>query len=99
MGNARIGTIIDCLFDPHDMTSLFVLMASAIRILAQEGTDAILCTASHSQVQDTLKQCGFVRFPGNLNFVYHDPFKNIDDGITLKSWHLMRGDCDADGNF
>jgi hypothetical protein len=99
MGNARIATIIDCLFDPQDSIALSSLIANAVRICEREGADAMLCTASHTQVQDTLRKCGFVGIPGNLNFVYYDRLKVIDESIGLESWHLMRGDCDADGNF
>jgi hypothetical protein len=99
MGNSRVGTILDCLFDPDDSKPLQSLLASSVRLLRRERADAIFCTASHFQVQKLLRRNGFIKVPGNLNFAYHDRSHAIPQKHPLSSWHLMRADSDADGNF
>jgi hypothetical protein len=37
--------------------------------------------------------------PGNLNFAYRDRLNTLSTEVPLDSWHLMRGDSDADANF
>jgi len=99
MGNTRMGTIIDCLFDPGDLRVLQALVAAAIKLFKRERVDIIFGTASHSQVQKLLSLNGFIKVPGNLNFAYHDRIDIIRKDLRLTSWHLMRGDSDADANF
>ncbi len=99
MGSAKVGSIIDCLFDPEDPRGLHALLTAAVDLFKREQVDVIVCTASHFKVQRLLWLNGFVKVPGSLNFAYHDKADSIRAGLGLASWHLMRGDSDADGNF
>lgn len=99
MGSMRVATIVDCLFDPLDMRALQSLLSSAIRLCKQEACDALFCTASYAPLQKLLALNGFIRIPGNLNFAYFDKNHNLRPDLSLGSWHLMRGDSDADGNL
>lgn len=99
MGCMRVGTIVDCLFDPTDPQGLQSLLAGAVRLCKKETVAAIFCTASYAPLQKLLSLNGFIKIPGNLNFAYHDKMKAIRPDFSLASWHLMRGDSDADANF
>jgi len=99
MGWLRIATIIDCLFDPSHPQSLQALLSASFKRLTGEGVDVIFCTASHRAVQELLVKNAFIKMPGNLNFAYHDRTGSINKHVSLRAWHLMRGDSDAAANF
>lgn len=99
MGNLRVGTLVDCLFDPERPSTLWALLRDAVRFCRHEGTDVIFCTASHAGLRRELLLSGFLRSPGSLNFAYHDHRSTIDATLPLRAWHLMRGDSDADSNL
>lgn len=100
MGDTRIGTVVDCLFNPEDGgEDLQALIAAAIRLCRQERVDAMLCTASHPVVHRVLRQNGFVRVPGSLNFAYWDTRGVLGAVNNTASWHIMRGDSDGDQNL
>jgi hypothetical protein len=99
MGNMKVGTIVDCLFDPGASTPLQRLLDAALEMCVRESAHAVLCSASHSIVRQLLRCNGFFAIPGNLNFAYHNRTNVPLQDIPLESWHLMRGDSDADQNF
>jgi hypothetical protein len=99
MGESKVGTIVDCLFHPSHEQIFAALLGKAFRFFKEEGVDAVFCTASFGPLGVLLRRYGFVRIPGNLNLVFHDNSGTVDPALPLESWHLMRGDCDADGNF
>jgi hypothetical protein len=99
MGNMKVGTIVDCLFDPSAPATLQVLLDSVLKTCARDNVHAVLCTASHAIVRRLLRANGFVAIPGNLNFAYHNRANVALQDIPLGAWHLMRGDGDADQNF
>jgi hypothetical protein len=99
MGNMKVGTIVDCLFDPAAPAVFQALLDSVIETCAREGVDAVLCTASHAAVRRLLRRSGFLAIPGNLNFAFHNRTDVPLQDIPLESWHIMRGDSDADQNF
>jgi|SRR5579859_194573 len=99
MGNMMVGTIVDCLFDPAAPAAFHALLDSALKLYARESVHAVLCTASHGAVRRLLRANGFLAIPGNLNFAYHNRTNVPLQDIALESWHLMRGDSDADQNF
>ena len=99
MGNMKVGTIVDCLFDPTAPAVFQALLNGVLKICVAEGVHAVLCTASHAAVGRLLRANGFFAIPGNLNFAYHNRTSVPVQDIPLESWHLMRGDSDADQNF
>jgi len=99
MGNMKLGTIVDCFFDPAAPAAFQALLAGALTLCAREKVHAVLCTASHAAVKRLLRANGFLAIPGNLNFALHNRTKVAIQDIPLESWHLMRGDSDADQNF
>ena len=99
MGWLRMGTILDCLFDPNNPQALQALLSASIQRLAREEVDLIFCTASHRTVQELLVRNAFLKMPGNLNFAYYDRIRAIDKQVSHSAWHLMRGDSDAASNF
>ena len=99
MGRMRVGTIVDCLFDPADLHGLQSLLTDAMRLCKREAVDAVFCTASYAPLRRLVRVNGFIEVPGNLNFAYFDKIKSVQPDIALDSWHLMRGDSDADANF
>jgi len=99
MGNMKVGTIVDCLFDSAAPAVFQALWDRALELCAGEGVHAVLCTASHAAVRRLLRGNGFLAIPGNLNFAYHNRTDVPLQDIRLESWHLMRGDSDADQNF
>jgi len=99
MGNMKLGTIVDCLYDPREPSVLHGLVAHVAQWARQEGVDALLCTASRKSIGQGLLRNGFFTIPGNLNFAYHSRSPLELEEISLDNWHLMRGDSDADQNF
>lgn len=99
MGDMKVGTIVDCLFDPDAPAALQTLLDSAVKMCEREGVHAVLCTASHASVRRLLRANGFLAIPGNLNFAHHNRTNMPLQDISLDAWHLMRGDSDADQNF
>jgi hypothetical protein len=99
MGSMKVGTIVDCLFDPTDPGTLQSLLTSAAELCRKEKVAAIFCTASFAPLQRLLLLNGFMKIAGNLNFACHDEADFIPSDLPLEFWHLMRGDSDADANF
>lgn len=99
MGNMKVATIVDCLFDPSAPATLQALMDRVLRTCAGDDVHAVLCTATHAAVTGLLRANGFLAIPGNLNFAFHNRTKSQIQDLPLESWHLMRGDSDADQNF
>jgi len=99
MGNMKLGTIVDCFFDPAAPAAFQALLNCVLKMFARESVHAVLCTASHAAVRRLLRGNGFFAIPGNLNFAYHNRTNVPLQDIPLESWHLMRGDSDADQNF
>jgi hypothetical protein len=99
MGNMKVGTIVDCLFDPASPAPFQALLDVVLKMCTREGLHAVLCTASHAAVRRLLRANGFLAIPGNLNFAYHNRTNVPLQDIPLEAWHLMRGDSDADQNF
>lgn len=99
MGDMKVGTIVDCLFDPDAPAAFQALLAYAMKMCEREGVHVVLCTASHAAVKRLLRANGFLAIPGNLNVAYHNRTDVSLQDIPLDAWHLMRGDSDADQNF
>jgi len=99
MGNMKVGTIVDCLFDPDVPAAFQTLLDAVLKACEREDIHAVLCTASHASVRRLLRANGFLAIPGNLNFAYHNRTNVPLQDIPLEAWHLMRGDSDADQNF
>lgn len=99
MGDMKLGTIVDCLYDPRESSVLHGLVAYVAQWARQEGVDALLCTASLKSLGQGLRRNGFLRIHGNLHFAYHSRSPLELEKISLDDWHLMRGDSDADQNF
>jgi hypothetical protein len=98
MGDIRMGTIVDCVFDPGAPDVLDALLASAVALCRRERVDVAFCSASLRQLGRHLKRHAFVAIPGTLNAAFHDRSGVMGEGLPLESWHLMRGDSDADAN-
>ena len=99
MGNLRIATILDCLFDPDDHVTLAKLVQTTVAIAQEQGAHAVVCTASHSAVQACLRNNRFFALPGTLHLAYFDRASVIPADIPTHSWHMTRGDSDAAANF
>ena len=97
MGDIKLGTIVDCLFDPDSTAAPASLFATAVQAFRHDGMHAVLCTASHASVARALRSTGFFAIPGNLHFALYTrrPMREV----PIEGWHLMRGDSDADQNF
>jgi hypothetical protein len=98
MGDIRMGTIVDCVFDPDAPRILDALLASAVAVCRRERVDVAFCSASMRQMRRHLRRHAFVRMPGTLKAAFHDRAGTVGEGLSLESWHLMRGDSDADAN-
>ena len=99
MGNARVATIIDCLFNPQDVWAMDALLKEVRRICVDDRVDAIFCTASHPALQRLLGSHAFFEIPGSLRFAYYDRDHVLQQPMSLSLWHIMRGDADAAANF
>jgi hypothetical protein len=99
MGNARVGTVIDCLFNPQDIWAMYALLKEVRRVCEDDRVDAIFCTASHPALQRLLGSHAFFEIPGSLRFAYYDRDHVLEQPMSLSLWHIMRGDADAAANF
>jgi hypothetical protein len=98
MGDIRMGTIVDSVFDPDEPEVLDSLLQSAVALCRREGIDVVFCSASLREIGRRLRYHAFVPMPGTLNVAFHDRTRTIGEQFPLESWHLMRGDSDADAN-
>ena len=98
MGDIRMGTLVDCVFDPDTPRVLDALLAGAVTVCRRERVDVVFCTASLRQLGRHLRRHAFIAMPGTLNAAFHDRTQTLGDDLPLDSWHLMRGDSDADAN-
>jgi hypothetical protein len=98
MGDIRMGTLVDCVFDPDELAVLDLLLRSAVALCRRERIDVVFCSASFRQMGRCLRRHAFVELPGTLNAAFHDRTRTMDEDLPLGSWHLMRGDSDADAN-
>jgi hypothetical protein len=98
MGDIRMGTIVDCVFDPDDPAVLDTLLHAAVARCRHERVDVIFCSASLRMMGRHLRRHAFVVMRGTLNVAFHDRTATLGDGRPLEGWHLMRGDSDADAN-
>lgn len=99
MGNVRVVTIIDCLFNPQDEWAMHDILKEVRRICVDDRVDAIFCTASHPVLQRLLGRHAFFEIPGSLRFAYYDRDHVLQQSGPLSLWHIMRGDADAAANF
>src|SRR5262249_24450163 len=98
MGNIRMGTLVDCVFDPERPEVLDLLLSAALALCRREAADVIFCSASLHEIGRGLRRHAFIRTSGTLNVAFHDRTGAIGPSVTIESWHLMRGDSDADAN-
>jgi hypothetical protein len=98
MGDVCMGTVVDCVFDPGRPEVLDLLLSAAVALCRREGADVVFCTASLREIGRGLRRHAFVPTPGTLNAAFHDCTGAIGGNVGLESWHLMRGDSDADAN-
>jgi hypothetical protein len=98
MGDIRMGTLVDCVFDPDEPAVLDALLRSTVALCRREAIDVVFCTASLRALGQRLRRHGFVPMAGTLNAGVHDRTGALADDPPLDSWHLMRGDSDADAN-
>ena len=68
------------------------------RCCRRERVDVVFCAASLRALGRRLRRHGFIAMPGTLNAAFHDRTGALADNPPLESWHLMRGDSDADAN-
>ena len=98
MGDTRMGTLVDCVADPDESAVLDTLLASVVALGRRERLDVLFCTASLRVLGERLRRHGFVAMAGTLNAAYHDRTGALAGDPPLDTWHLMRGDSDADAN-
>jgi hypothetical protein len=98
MGDIRMGTLVDCVFDPDEPAVLDALLAAAVARCRRERVDVVFCTASLRALGQGLRRHAFVAMPGTLNAAVHDRTGAMGEQLPLEAWHLMRGDSDADEN-
>jgi hypothetical protein len=98
MGDIRMGTLVDCVFDPDQPKILDALLRAAVRMCRHERIDVVFCAASLGALGQRLRRHAFVAIPGTLNAAFYDRTGALADAPPLDAWHLMRGDSDADAN-
>jgi len=98
MGDIRMGTLVDCVFDPGRPEVLDLLLSSAVALCRREALDVIFCSASLHEIGRGLRRHAFIPTQGTLNAAFYDRTGTIDGSVGLEFWHLMRGDSDADAN-
>jgi hypothetical protein len=98
MGDLRLGTLVDCIFDPDDAGVVDLLVRSAVELCRSEKMDVVFCSASHRAMRRHLLWNGFLKMRGTLHVAYHDRTATIGADVPLDAWHVMRGDSDAAQN-
>jgi hypothetical protein len=95
MGDLRMGTLVDCVFDPDDSGVVDLLVRSTVELCRRERMDVVFCSASHRAMRRHLRWNGFLGIRGTLHVAYHDRAGRIGVDVPLRAWHVMRGDSDA----
>jgi hypothetical protein len=85
-------------FDPDEPAVLDALLKAAVACCRREGVHVVFCAASLRALGRGLQRYAFVAVPGTLHAAYHDRSGALMDPPPLETWHLMRGDSDADAN-
>jgi hypothetical protein len=98
MGDIRMGTLVDCVFDPGEPAVLDALLGATVALCRREQADVVFCAASLRALGAGLRRHGFLGMAGTLNAAFHDRTGTLVDVPPLAAWHLMRGDSDADAN-
>jgi hypothetical protein len=98
MGDIRMGTLVDCVFDPDEPSVLDALLEGTVQRCRRERIDVVFCSASLRSLGVGLRHHGFLAMPGTLNAAFHDRTGALGAPLPLDAWHLMRGDSDADAN-
>jgi len=98
MRDIRMGTVVDCVFDPDMPRILDALLYATVSVCRRERLDVVFCSASLRQMRRHLTRHGFLPIPGTLHAAVYDRTGTIVEMPALHSWHLMRGDSDADAN-
>jgi hypothetical protein len=98
MGDIRMGTLVDCVFDPDQPAILDALLRAAVHTCRRERIDVMFCAASLRALGQRLRRHAFVAIAGTLNAAFHDRTGVLAVAPPLDAWHLMRGDSDADAN-
>src|SRR6267142_7292390 len=78
MGDLRMGTIVDGVFDPGESEVLDSLLQAAVPMCQREETDVVFCSASLRDIGQGLRRHAFVRMPGTLNAAFRDrPVRSV----------------------
>ena len=95
----RVATISDLVCNPDDTASASSALSAAQSWARNAGADALLCSATHKALTDTLSHVGYIRIPSNLYVLV----RTERDGPELlenpADWWILRGDSRGDEVF
>jgi hypothetical protein len=97
-GNARLGSIIDCLAEPKHASTV---IRQARAVLVRQGGDLIISNQSHRAWCKALRDCGFISGPSNFILTTSRELtcKMEEKHVHSSDVHLNRGDGDGPINL
>lgn len=95
----RIAVLADLLFSPRRTEAGSALLSGAEAMAKEFGSEAILCSASHSSMVSLLPRHGYFRIPANMHFLLANRKEQLSFPTDLSTWWITRGDSNADEVF
>ncbi len=96
LAGLRVATLSDIVFPLDRMAVGRALITAARRIATKLGGDALLCSATHDDLERALARAGFVAMPPTIQVLFRAPADVGLTSIPLGQWWLLRGDSNAD---
>ena len=100
LAGLHLGLVVDLIVDPQDSAAAGAALLAARGWGRRAGCDAVLLTISHRGIGRLVKRLGYVKIPGNVNFMLRVP-----SGVPTEAMHapkdmerswLTRGDAWGD---
>ena len=92
----RIATLSDLICAKQDRSSMLAAIEGAESVARECGADAILCSASHPLVQQSLRRRLYLNFSKSIHLLVRDPDATIGARPSIEDWWLTRGDGYSD---
>jgi GNAT superfamily N-acetyltransferase len=99
LGNLKILSIIDILWDFEKSHVLRCILDYVERIGISENVDVIVCSINHHIARRMLLRKGYIRIPSKVYFEYYVRDHSVILSNNMDDWYITRGDADAAGSL
>lgn len=99
LGNLKVLSIIDILWDFEKFHILESILNYAERIGHSQNVDVIICSINHHIARRMLLRKGYIKIPSTVYFEYHAKDDALNLSKNMCDWYITRGDADAAGSL